>query len=242
MSDAAPARLAPLKQQSAPLRNQIIASLRKAIELGFLAPGTRLIEKDLCEQLGVSRTSLREALRELQAQGILEHTSTRGLAVGAISPADAENVYRIRAALEALIVEQFIENADETEIKSLARKAEALKSAYRSGELDQIVVAKRDFYDRICSGADNPVAFDILNHLILRTSSFRARSLLRKPRQQESIKEIEALVRAIQARDVETARRTASEHVHHAAQSALGDDFGPRVVNRTMPQKKSNAR
>jgi len=224
MNEMTKPRLAPLKQQSAPLRHQIIASLRKAIELGILAPGTRLIEKELCAELAVSRTSLREALRELQAQGILQYTATRSLAVSAISREDAENVYRIRATIEALIVEQFIEKADEAAIEGLAREAEALKAAYRSGELERIVVGKRNFYDRVCAGAENPIAFDIINHLVLRTSSLRARSLLRRERQQESIAEIDALIRAIARRDAAAARQIASEHVSHSARSALGNE------------------
>ncbi len=224
MNEMTKPRLAPLKQQSAPLRHQIIATLRKAIELGVLAPGTRLIEKELCAELAVSRTSLREALRELQAQGILEYTATRSLAVSAISREDAQNVYRIRATIEALIVEQFIEKADAAAIEGLAREADALKAAYRSGELERIVVAKRDFYDRVCAGAENPIAFDIINHLVLRTSSLRARSLLRRERQQESIAEIDALIRAIARRDVAVARQIAAEHVSHSARSALDPD------------------
>jgi DNA-binding GntR family transcriptional regulator len=239
MNEAAKPRLTPLKQPAAPLRTQIIASLRKAIELGFLAPGTRLVEKDLCEQLGVSRTSLREALRELQSEGILEHTATRGLAVSAISREDATNVYRIRAVLEALIVEQFIEKADDGAVAALARDADALKIAYRSAELEQIVVAKRAFYDRICTGADNPVAFDIISRLILRTSSLRAPSLLRKQRQHESIKEIDALVRFIQQRDIAAARKMAAAHVDHAARSALGATDIARPVAKAGTRKKA---
>lgn len=229
--EAVAGRLAPLRQEAAPLRNQIIAALRKAIELGVLAPGTRLIEKDLCEQLDVSRTSLREALRELQAVRILEYTPSRSLAVSAISREDAENVYRIRAALEALVVEQFIEKAGEAQIRALARDSEVLKGAYRSGDLERIVVAKRDFYDRICSGAENPIAFDLINRLVLRTSSLRARSLVQKSRQQQSIREIEALVRAIERRDVEMARQIAADHVRHSERSALGPMDRPRAAS-----------
>jgi DNA-binding GntR family transcriptional regulator len=222
MPDRVKKRLAPLQQQSAPLRNRIIASLRSAIEIGLLAPGTRLIEKDLCEQLDVSRTSLREALRELQADGNLEYTSNRSLTVSVISREDAENAYRIRSVLEALVVEQFIEKASDAEVRLLVRESEALKSAYRSGVLERMMVTKRAFYDRICSGAENGIAFDIINRLVLRTSSLRSRSLARKERQQESIKEIDALVRAIQKRDVAAARQAAVEHVSHAARSTLG--------------------
>jgi DNA-binding GntR family transcriptional regulator len=215
-------RLAPLQQQSAPLRNRIIASLRHAIETGLLAPGTRLVEKDLCEQLDVSRTSLREALRELQADGNLEYTSNRSLTVSVITREDAENAYRIRSVLEALVVEQFIEKASDAEVKLLVRESEALKSAYRSGVLERMMTTKRAFYDRICRGAENGIAFDIINRLVLRTSSLRSRSLARKERQQQSIREIDVMVQAIQRRDVAAARQAALEHVSHAAQSSFG--------------------
>jgi DNA-binding GntR family transcriptional regulator len=221
MSDAV-VRLAPLRQQAAPLRNKIIAALRSAIETGLLAPGTRLVEKDLCAQLDVSRTSLRESLRELEADGVLEHTSNRSLTVAAISREEAENIYRIRAVLEALIVEQFIEKASDAEVQLLVRESETLKDAYRSGVLERMLSAKRAFYDRICTGAENAVAFDIINRLVLRTSSLRSRSMLRPERQAQSVAEIDALVNAIQHRDVEAGRRMAIEHVTHSARSSLG--------------------
>ena len=102
MTEKITGRLAPLQQQSAPLRNKIILALRSAIETGLLQPGARLVERDLCEQLNVSRTSLREALRELQAEGVLTHTDNRGLAVVVLSRDDAMNAYRLRAVVEAL--------------------------------------------------------------------------------------------------------------------------------------------
>ena len=69
--------LSPIRQETAPLRLRIIESMRRAIERGVLLPGARLVEKDLCQQLGVSRTSLREALRELEAEGVIAQTSPR---------------------------------------------------------------------------------------------------------------------------------------------------------------------
>lgn len=222
MDSIPPARLAPLQHQPAPLRSKIIASLRSAIETGLLAPGTRLVEKDLCAQLDVSRTSLREALRELAAEGILDPSANRGLAVAAISREEAQNAYRIRAVLEALVVEQFIEKAGEAELQALVQDSAALKAAYCIGVLEPMLRAKRAFYDRICSGADNAIAFDILNRLVLRTSSLRSRSLMRKERQQQSIAEIETLLQAILRRDVAAARQAAIDHVGHAAVSSLG--------------------
>lgn len=215
------ARMAPLVQQAAPLRNRIIAALRGAIETGVLMPGQRLIEKDLCEQLNVSRTSLREALREIQAEGVLEYNSSRGLSVAEISDADAHNIYRLRAVLEALVVEQFVERANDAQIKELVEESGRLQQAYRSGVLENILLAKRSFYDRICSGAQNQIAFDMINRLILRTSALRRRSLVRKERHRQSIKEIQILTSAIQRRDLKRAHEAAIEHVNNSARSAL---------------------
>jgi DNA-binding GntR family transcriptional regulator len=235
-------KLAPVEHQAAPLRNKIIVALRSAIETGVLQPGARLVERDLCAQLNVSRTSLREALRELQAEGVLFQTGARGLSVGVIDREEAANAYRIRGVLEALAVEQFIERAAENDIKSLMREAEALKAAYRSGDVSKILVGKRRFYDRICSGAQNALAFDLINRLVLRTSSLRSRSLARRERQAESVEEIDAIVEAIRSRDVEGARQAAAAHVNSAmisAFSVLSDETpGETAQARARPRSR----
>jgi DNA-binding GntR family transcriptional regulator len=223
VDSAVKGRLASLQQPSTSLRSRIIQSLRRAIETGVLEPGARLVERDLCEQLQVSRTSLREALGELQAEGILTYSPTRRLSVSVISRTDAENAYRIRAVMEALVVEQFVERARDTELEALVEESRRLKSAYRSGDVERMLIEKRAFYDRICSGARNPMAFDIINRLILRTSALRRRSLMRKQRQQQSIKEIDVLIEAIRKGDVEAAREAAMQNVAHSASSALAD-------------------
>ena len=210
-----------LVHESAPLRNKIMNSLRRAIETGILEPGSRLVEKDLCEKLNVSRTSLREALRQLQAEGILTDLNNRGLTVVSITPADAENIYRIRGVLEPLIVAQCVENAPDEEIQALKAQKDVLKQAYLSGNAEAIVAAKRDFYDCICTGARNPIAFDLLKKLTLLTSPLRRRSVVRPERQTESIREIDAIVAAIVKRDKAAAMAAAEKHVASSEISAL---------------------
>lgn len=214
-------QLAPLQYEAAPLRNKIILALRRAIENGVLEPGRRLVEKDLCAQLNVSRTSLREALRQLQAEGILTDTTGRGLAVVQVTRDDAENIYRIRSVLEALIVGQFVEKANAADLADLHKKADALKADYRSGNVERIVAGKRAFYDRICSGAGNPIAFDLLNKLTLLTSPLRRLSVVRKDRQKQSIAEIDTIMAAIESRDIAAAKAAAEHHVLNSAVSAL---------------------
>jgi DNA-binding GntR family transcriptional regulator len=227
--------LGPLEHEAAPLRNKIMNVLRRAVESGQLEPGTRLVEKELCHQLSVSRTSLREALRQLQAEGILTALPNRGLAVVTISREDAGNIYRIRGALEPLVVEQFIENASEIELQRLVESSKALKGAYRRGDVDAIVARKRDFYDQICMGARNPIALDLLNKLTLLTSPLRRKSLARKARQVESTAEIEAIVAAIRRGDKAAARAAAEHHVLNSAHSAL------HVPDAPTPRRKARA-
>jgi DNA-binding GntR family transcriptional regulator len=237
------ARLAPLQQQAAPLRNKIIASLRSAIATGVLQPGARLVERDLCAQLNVSRTSLREALRELQADGVLLQTGARGLSVGTVSRKEAENAYRIRALLEALVVEQFIENAGDGDVRELLKEAQSLKAAYRSGDVSKMLLSKHRFYEQICSGANNALAFNIINRLVLRTASLRSSSLARKVRQQQSMEETDAIVDAIKARNIPAAKRAAMTHVTNAMISVFGALSHEAADDaESKPRKRSRSR
>ena len=207
--------------EPAPLRTRIIDSMRSAIEQGVLKPGERLVEKDLCEQLGVSRTSLREALRELEAEGVIAQLGARGLTVVRVSRRDAENIYRIRADLEALIFQQFLENADDTHLQEAKRQCDHIIASYRAGEFAGIVDAKRHFYNFICEIARNKIALELLQRLTLRTAQLRRQSVVRKERQAQSIEEMIELRDALVRRDVDRARHIARSHVENAAVSAL---------------------
>lgn len=221
MSAPSNSGLTPIHFESAPLRSRIIDAMRQAIELGTLKPGERLVEKDLCVQLNVSRTSLREALRELEGEGVVAQESARGLTVVKISQRDAQNIYRIRADLEALIFEQFLMNANDTELAEAMHLCDAMVLSYETGAFSGIVEAKRRFYDHMCNVADNRVARDLLAKLTLRTVQLRRRSVVRKERQEQSILEITALKEALSSRDVKATRSSARRHVEHAAASAL---------------------
>src|SRR6185437_16761971 len=109
------------------------------IERGVFKPGERLIEKNLCAQLNVSRTSLREALRELEAHQVIANSTQKGLIVAVLTTADAENIYRIRAELEALIAQQFIERASPTDHAQLKAAADDLRAAYATGDVSEIL-------------------------------------------------------------------------------------------------------
>jgi len=213
--------LAPIRVETAPLRLKIIESIRHAIEHGILKPGDRLIEKDLCKQLEVSRTSLREALRELEAEGIIAKVSARGLTVVKITLQDAANIYRIRAQVEALIFEQFTENASDAQLLALEDIFRDLISAYEQGSFLAISETKARWHNYICEIAQNQIARNILSRLTLRTAQLRNRSVVRKERQKESVFELQTLMDAIKKRDAAAAAKAAQHHVINASASAL---------------------
>lgn len=211
--------LIPLTQEPAPLRRKIAATLRHAIEIGELKPGARLIEKDLCTKLNVSRTSLREALRELQAEKLVTAVP-RGLVVAEIGDEEAANVYRVRAALEGLVAAQFAENADAADVRALESAMGELQDAYRSEAFERVIAAKKKFYNVICIGANNTVVRDILDHLSARINQLRSTSRLDATRGSESLMELEELARALCAGNPRTARAAAIRHIDAAARAA----------------------
>lgn len=216
MNDGRAQGLVQLVQESAPLRRKITASLRQAIELGNIKAGERLVEKDLCRELNVSRTSLREALRELESEGLITN-HPRGLVVTQVTDKEADNIYGVRAALEGLVAEQFARNASEESQTALAEAVERLEQAYAEQKYDLILSAKKDFYETLCRGADNLVVLDVLNRMNSRITQLRSASLSDPSRGLASMAEIHKLARALRARDPEAAKAAAIFHVASAA-------------------------
>ena len=106
-----------IQRFAAPLRLQVLDGLRRAIIDGRLAPGARLTERELTEMMGVSRTVIREALRQLETEGLIANVPNKGPVVRALSLAEARDLYMIRAVLEGLGARLFVTNADDAGIK-----------------------------------------------------------------------------------------------------------------------------
>ena len=108
-----------VERKPAPIRTQVLDNLRKAILTRQLAPGQRLIERELVEMTGVSRTSVREALRELAAEGLVSTAPNKGTAVATLTSEQARQIYEVRAVLEGLAGRLFVENATEVQRRAL---------------------------------------------------------------------------------------------------------------------------
>jgi DNA-binding GntR family transcriptional regulator len=164
---------------------------------------------------------LREALRELEAEGLLVNNPTRGLMVARMTGHEARNIYRVRGVLEVLVAEQFAESATPGHLAALKAATHVLEAAYRAGDIDDILVAKRIFYEKLCAGADNAIILDLLRRLNSRINQLRSGSLSEPNRLAQSIVEIWTLVGALERRDVAAARKAAIHHVDNAAAAGL---------------------
>lgn len=206
---------------AAPVRTQVADMLRNAITTGRFEPGRRLVEKDLCEMLGVSRPSVREALRELEAEGLIRTVPNRGPIVARLEIEDAIGIYQIRGVLEALAAKLFCVNATDDEIKVLEGRVEQLAAAYDGGELDAIISAKARFYEILLKGAANPLIPNFLRVINARIIQLRRVSLMSEQRMQLSIKEIERIMAAIKRRDRDEAFTATLQHIEAAAEAGI---------------------
>lgn len=208
-----------VQRTAAPLREQAANALRQAILEGRLQPGQRLIERELVEGLGVSRTTVREALRELEAEGLITTVPQKGAVVRILSKSEAQDLYDVRAGLESLIVERFVERATEEDVRRLREAFDAFADVCsRPAEVGEVLVAKDAFYSVLIDGARSDVLKQLLESINSRVQVLRARSLSREGRPRVAAAELRAVVEAIEARDVEKAAALSAHHVRSAAQ------------------------
>lgn len=212
-----------VERQAAPLRHGVTDSIRNAIALGHFKPGERLPERVLCETTGVSRTLVREALRQLESEGLIDVVPHRGPVVANLSAKEARDIYRVRAELEGLASELFAAEASEDARQRLLDAFEKLKLASNSNNSLERLKAKNDFYGSLIDGSGNAALGTSLHFLNSRIMLLRARSLQAPGRIEESIRELGELVDALIARDAPRARTLAVAHVDRAASVALGE-------------------
>lgn len=204
-----------------PIRDQIADILRTAIVNLEFAPGQLLVERNLCELTQASRPSVREALRQLEAEGLVESHNGRGTVVRVISADEAAQVYEVRAELEGLAAGLFTERSLPAQREQLEETLVALRSAIAEGTSSrQILDAQADFYRVLFEGSGNPFLERTVQGMQVRIAQLRATTLGLPGRADESLREFEVIVERIAAGDRAGARRAAREHVR-AAGSAM---------------------
>ncbi|BAS29412.1 GntR family transcriptional regulator [Limnochorda pilosa] len=215
-------RLSPIKlDQYKPLRELVFERLRAAIIAGELHPGERLMEIQLAEDLGVSRTPVREAIRKLELEGFVVMIPRKGAYVADISLKDVADVFEIRGALEALAAELAAERATDEELDELERALIAIGEVIGGEDMDELVSRDTYFHELIYRASRNARLGQMTSLLSEQIQRFRTRTLAHPTRARTSLKEHYALVEAMRARDPELARRTAKAHIESAEQALM---------------------
>jgi len=199
-----------------PLREVVYETLREAIRSGVLAPGERLMEIQVAEELGVSRTPVREAIRRLEAEGLVVMIPRRGTYVSDMSLRDISDVFEIREALEVLAVSLAAARITDDELEELERMMVELDEVIGKNDIEGLVEVDIRFHMKIYEASRNVRLISILSNLREQTTRFRMTSMSTPGRMQNTMEEHRAIVEALGDRDPEEAGRVTHEHLANA--------------------------
>lgn len=218
-------KLVPIKLDGyKPLRDVVFENLRDAIITQVLKPGERLMEIQLADEMGVSRTPVREAIRKLELEGLVVMVPRKGAYVAGVSMKDIHEVYEVRSALEMLAVTLAAERITDEELNALEQQVlrESEEEAKKDGsDLDNIIYIDSSFHDIIYQAARNQRLVQFVNILQEQLQRFRAASLARPGRSKTALEEHKKIVEALSERNGELASKLAQEHIENAENAMI---------------------
>ena len=211
-----------------PLRDVVFNTLRQAILKGELAPGERLMEIQLAEKLGVSRTPIREAIRKLELEGLVLMIPRKGAEVAKISEKSLRDVLEVRRSLEELAIELACQRMTDEEIEQLGERQNDFKNAINKGNamniahfqtliesdnLTELAEVDVEFHDTIYQATNNKRLVQLLNNLREQMYRYRLEYIKDEDKRQILIVEHEHILAAIKARNIAEAKNAAREHI-----------------------------
>jgi len=214
--------------ENVPARDLVLRKLRDAILSGRFQPGQRLRERNQVEQMGVSRTPIREALRKLELEGLVTTTPYKGPSVTLPTLEDAQALFEVRAALEGQAVALFTERGDEAAIARLRAPIKTAEAGWSQRNLQKVLAANNAFHDEIASGCGNALLQSMLANLRARIVLLRVESLSFPGRPTRSIAEHRAVVRHISQGRAREAKTLMERHVMRAWRAARAQ-LAPRA-------------
>lgn len=215
-------RLQPIHLDSyKPLREIVCDALRAAIKDGILKPGERLMEIPLAEELGVSRTPIREAIRILEQEGFVVMIPRRGTYVADLSLKDVAEVFELRSVLEELAAELAAERITNEEIEALEQHLVEINKYMENQDLEKVVSADITFHEILYKASRNKRLVEMISNLREQTLRFRTLSMSQSGRLAKTWDEHRRLVEAIANRDVKKARTIARLHMEESEKTLL---------------------
>lgn len=216
------ARLQPIDLDTyQPLREAVCETLREAIRKGILEPGERLMEVQLAEELGISRTPVREAIRKLEQEGYVIMMPRRGTYVSDISTNDVKEIFEIRSALESLAAGLAARRIEPEELETLQNLLVEIEGYIAKKDIEKIVETDIKFHGLLYKVSRNERLVNIISNLKEQLARFRTLSMSYPGRLQETLEEHSEMVEAIANGDVSSARDAAEHHMERAEKTLL---------------------
>jgi DNA-binding GntR family transcriptional regulator len=232
-----------LGEEHSSLHNRVIAELRQAILSGQLKPGERLVESQLADELGVSRNPVREAIRALASEGLIEVTARRGASVVSMTDQEARETIEVRALLEGQNARLAARRQDQETIKRIETVLNKGTAAVAARRFDQLSDLNLQFHRELAAAGQNTVLKELLTKLRERTAMLF--SPTDPARQARSWEEHAAILRAVIEGDERAAATLAAEHVMRAGTEyllGLDTDATAPVFPASGPAKETSAR
>ena len=204
-----------------PLRDVVFNTLRQAILRGELKPGERLMEIQLANKLGVSRTPIREAIRKLELEGLVLMIPRKGAEVAEITEKSLRDVLEVRRALEELAVQLACEKITKEEIRELERVAKEFQQVVNSSDITEIAEVDVCFDDIIYTATDNQKLIQLLNNLREQMYRYRVEYLKRDGVFPQLIAEHEAIIRHIENNEKEKATEVMCRHIDNQVETVI---------------------
>ncbi len=196
-----------------PLRDVVFNTLRQAILKGELEPGERLMEIQLAERLGVSRTPIREAIRKLELEGLVLMIPRKGAEVAEISEKSLREVLEVRRSLEELAIELACQRITPEELTALEEAENRFARAVEDGEVMAIAESDENYHELIYQATANDRLVQILNNLREQMYRYRLEYIKDEDRRQILVVEHEHILRAVRRRDIADAKSAVREHI-----------------------------
>lgn len=204
-----------------PVYARIRERIRQDILSGVFEPGLRIKMAALSARYGVSQMPIREALQQLQGEGLVTIAPNRGASVRKVDEQFIRNIYDIRAALETMLVKRGVEVVTDSQVFALYAIESRLEEAVQRADLGTVSAINRNLHETMYRLADNPEAMDVIGRHSELLQSLRRRFGYGANRMAEIVAEHRRLLRAFDQRDVAVAVRTTEEHCEHAKQDLL---------------------
>ena len=202
-----------------PLRDVVFNTLRQAILTGELKPGERLMEIHLANKLGVSRTPIREAIRKLELEGLVNIIPNKGAYVTGISDKDVHDIYMIRSMLEGLCVRWATEHITQEQLEELDEIILLSEYHMDKGHSDQLTELDGRFHQILYEASQSRILDHVLSDFHKYVQLARRASVKTEERAIKSIGEHNEILNAIKAKDAEKAGDLATIHIMHVMEN-----------------------